>query len=205
MSPSETLITLTEPVEHWLEPIRGSRFVGWAAPVGDEAAAAAHLDAARRRWSDARHHCWAWRLLDGRARSSDDGEPGGSAGRPILAQVEGHGLHGVCVVVSRWFGGTKLGVGGLIRAYGGCAGKTLDRGSLLELVPTVELLVAHAWDDTGAVQGVLGALGLAPVSADYGAEARLRLQVPAHEAEALLEALRDATSGRVAVERLDGG
>lgn len=87
--------TLATRVEHQPALVKGSRFLGLAAPVADEAAAAALVAEARRRWPDATHHCWAWRLADGTARSSDDGEPGGSAGRPILAQIEGHGLHGV--------------------------------------------------------------------------------------------------------------
>ena len=201
MSPPAFQRTLREPVEHWIDPIKGSRFVGLAAPVADEAAAEALIHEARTRWPDARHHCWAWRLRDDRTRSSDDGEPGGSAGRPILSMIEGHELHGVCVVVVRWFGGVKLGVGGLIRAYGGCAGKTLDRGELVTLIPTVDLRVDHAWEDSGPVQAVLGARGVVPVSADYGARANLLLRVQAHQAEDLKQVLVDGTGGRV---RLDG-
>jgi len=188
--------TLAASVEYHLDPIKGSRFIGLAAPVHGHDDIDALLADAASRWSDARHHCWAWRLADGRIRSSDAGEPGGSAGRPILAQIEGHGLHDVAVVVVRYFGGVKLGVGGLVRAYGGCAGKTLDRGDVVEVVPELPLVVEHDYADTGAVQVVLGGHGLAPVSTDWGARVRLHLSVPFDRIDAVRAALADATSGR---------
>ncbi|MCB9743665.1 MAG: YigZ family protein [Alphaproteobacteria bacterium] len=192
--------TLSAPVEHWIEPIKGSRFVGLAAPVSDAEQASLLVDEARARWPDASHHCWAYRLADGEGRSSDAGEPGGSAGRPILAQIDGHALMDCCVVVARWFGGTKLGVGGLIRAYGGCAGKTLDRGELVEHVPTRRLQLRHGYPDTGAVQAVLAGFGLEPSAQDYGAEVQVTLEVPEAQAPSLLAALRDATAGRARLE-----
>lgn len=193
--------TLAEPVEHHLDPIKGSRFIGLASPVCDEAEALALVEVARQRWPDARHHCWAFQLADGRGRSSDDGEPGGSAGRPILAMIEGHALADVAVVVTRYFGGTKLGVGGLIRAYGGCAGQTLDRGHVVRRTPTVDLLVAHAYADTGAVAAVLGARGLEPVDAEWTQAVRLRLRLDFDRVDDVAAALRDATSGRVELSR----
>ncbi len=191
--------TLAAPVEHRLDPIKGSRFVGFATRTAAPDLAAAALRDVRQRWSDARHHCWAWRLADGRFRSSDDGEPGGSAGRPILAQIEGHGLHDVIVVVTRWFGGTKLGVGGLIRAYGGCAGRTLDRGALVEVVSTVSIAVRIAYADIGAVQAVLGARGLTPGDTDWGEAVCMQVPVPYDQVEAVTTALADATRGRAVV------
>ncbi|MCB9780242.1 MAG: YigZ family protein [Alphaproteobacteria bacterium] len=193
--------TLAAPVEHAIDPIKGSRFIGLAAPAADEAAVDALLEDARQRWPDARHHCWAWRLADGRTRSSDAGEPGGSAGRPILAQIEGHDLCDVVVVVVRWFGGVKLGVGGLIRAYGGCAGKTLDQGEVVTVVPRVRLRVVHDYDDTGAVQAVLGSRGLAPTDSEWGARATLTLAVPYDQVDGVLAELRDATSGRAVLQQ----
>ena len=108
-----------------------------------EEAAFKALKEVQLEFSDARHHCWAFLLHEGeRSRSSDDGEPGGSAGRPILAQLVGHELSDLMVVVTRYFGGTKLGVGGLIRAYGGCAGKGLDQAARVEVVETEDLVEA---------------------------------------------------------------
>lgn len=103
------------------QDVRKSRFLAIAEPV--DAADAAMAFFARASTADATHNCWAYKI-GANYRFNDDGEPGGSAGRPILAAIEGQGLDHVAVVVTRWFGGIKLGVGGLVRAYGGCARKT---------------------------------------------------------------------------------
>ncbi|NOY24858.1 MAG: YigZ family protein [Oligoflexia bacterium] len=197
MSKAGPYRTLASRIEHQPDPVKGSRFIGLAAPVSTEEQAASLLDEARQRWPDTTHHCWAWRLVDERARSSDAGEPGGSAGRPILAMIDGHRLHGVAVVVTRWFGGTKLGIGGLIRAYGGCAGQTLDRGQIVARVPTTDLWVEHEYPDTGAVQAVLGSKGIAPRDTSWGVRVRMRLCVPTDQTQDLVDALRNATSGRI--------
>ncbi len=192
--------TLSAPSEFEDDPVKGSRFVARVAPAADEPSALAEVAEARRRWPDASHHCWAYRLRSGGHRSADDGEPGGSAGRPILAQIEGHDVHDVVVVVARWFGGTKLGVGGLIRAYGGCAGRALDRAPFVEVVPTVRLLVEHAYDDTGSVQAVVAARGLAVVDTAWAEAVRLRLEVPEPDRADVERALADATRGRATVK-----
>ncbi len=163
-------------------------------------AAADVLDGARRRWPDASHHAWAWRLRDGQHRAHDAGEPGGSAGRPILARIDGKELADVVVVVARWFGGTKLGVGGLIRAYGGCAGRTLDRARIVEVVPTVELRITHAYDDTGPVQAVIGSLGLDVVGTRWEQEVVTTVRTRQVDCDAVIDALLTRTSGRVKVD-----
>ena len=159
----------------------------------------AALDAVRAEWPGATHHCWAYRLMDGRTRSADDGEPGGSAGRPILARIEGKDLHGVLVVVTRWYGGTKLGVGGLIRAYGGCAGVALDRAAVVEIPRTVPRRLTFDYADTAAVRQALAEVGLAASAEDYGAQVTLLLDVPEAEVSAVEQALRDGTAGRATV------
>lgn len=178
-------------------PVKGSRFLASVGPAHTEAQAAAFVSEVEAEYRDATHHCWAWRLHDGRFRSSDAGEPGGSAGRPILAQIEGRGLSDVVVVVSRWFGGTKLGVGGLIRAYGGAAGMALDRARVVEVDETTPLVVEHAYDDTGSVEAVVRAEGLDVLSADYGEVVRLTLSVPLDGLDRVRRLLCDRTSGRV--------
>ena len=100
-------------------PSKGSRFIGHAAPIQSAEQAMAYVETIRERYPDASHHCFAWRTQTGDRgwRASDDGEPGGTAGRPILARIDGAELVGVVVVVVRYYGGTNLGKGGLIRAY----------------------------------------------------------------------------------------
>jgi uncharacterized YigZ family protein len=113
---------------------RGSRFLGFAYPAGEEGEALERLEALRRDHFKARHHCFAWRLgPDGsRFRANDDGEPSGTAGRPILAQIDQLGLTDVVVVVVRYFGGTLLGTSGLIQAYREAAAQALRQATVLE-------------------------------------------------------------------------
>ena len=109
--------TLLEPVE-LRHKIERSEFLGLAFPLATEVAFFEELVRAQKKWFDATHHCWAFRLFDQeRTRSSDAGEPSGTAGRPILAAIEGAGFHDAGVIVVRWYGGVKLGTGGLSRAY----------------------------------------------------------------------------------------
>ena len=107
------------------QKIERSDFLAIAVPVAAEEDLFAELARLQKRYFDATHHCWAFRLFDGRARSSDAGEPSGTAGKPIAMAIEGAGLHDVGVIVIRWFGGIKLGTGGLARAYGDTAAGAL--------------------------------------------------------------------------------
>ena len=134
------------------EEIKKSRFLAFAVRVADPEAALEKVAEIAR--SDATHNCWAYRIGD-EYRFSDDGEPGGSAGRPILAAIDGHGLDQVLVVVTRYFGGTKLGVGGLVRAYGGTASKCLDKANLLVLTPRCLATVEIPFSDISSVHNIL--------------------------------------------------
>ena len=128
MPVSESYQTVRASSVYQGDPVKGSKFIAVVYPLQSEMELTDRLENVRGQYPDANHHCWAFRVRENeRSRSSDDGEPGGSAGRPILAQIVGHDVYDVLVVVIRYFGGTKLGVGGLIRAYGGAAGRALDR------------------------------------------------------------------------------
>ncbi|KAA8731400.1 YigZ family protein [Acinetobacter qingfengensis] len=115
------------------EEIKKSRFQGIATPVQSEKDVKDFL--LQYKNSTTTHQCWAWKIGHD-VRFNDDGEPSGTAGRPILATIEGNELTNVLVLVNRWFGGVKLGTGGLVRAYGGCAGQTLLLAEKIELIPT---------------------------------------------------------------------
>ena len=185
-----------------LPKIKGSRFLAHVAPVADAEAALAHVQAVRKRHHTSRHVCWAYRLGDdgSETRSSDDGEPSGSAGRPILAAIEGADLTWTCVTVTRWFGGTKLGVGGLVRAYGGAAAAALAEVEVRVVVPTVTVVVRAPYDLMGTLEAFMAREGLVPASADYAAEVTLRFEVPVAEAGGLVERLREASHGRLVAE-----
>lgn len=190
---------MKRPLERFVwraEPIKGSRFEAWVAPATTAEEALEVLEHVRATEPNATHHCWAFHLADGTTRSSDDGEPGGSAGRPILAQIEGHEVTDAMVVVVRWYGGTKLGVGGLIRAYGGTAGKALDRAPLEVVRATASLRFRYTYDDTTAVETALAGFD-AEVERTWAAAVEAVATVDADRIEALEAALVERTAGRV--------
>ena len=139
---------------------KGSRFLGLLLPATDERQIAETLEQVRARYPDATHHCWAYRVgWPPRERSSDDGEPSGTAGAPILRVLAGRELSDALVVVVRWFGGTRLGKGGLARAYGGASREVVEvareSGQLAERFPTVVLTIDVPYDRLGAVKRLL--------------------------------------------------
>src|SRR3546814_5515706 len=145
----------------------------------------------------ATHNCWAWRL-DDQYRSSDDGEPAGTAGRPILAAIDGQGFDRVMVVVTRWYGGIKLGAGGLVRAYGGCAAECLRTAAREPLVEYRELQLSYPFAHTGAVHAALAQHGAEKQGERFeAAGAHLHLRLPAAHADALQVQLRDASRDQV--------
>lgn len=184
------------------EPIKNSRFIATAAAVSSEAEAKALLADVTAQMPDANHHCAAWRIANPAIdRALDAGEPSGSAGRPILAQLSGRDLVDVCVVVSRYFGGVKLGVGGLVRAYGGAAAEALDAATIVDRVETTQAVLEHGYEDGPAVQRVLDEHGVDVVQTDYGGAVTRRVAMPSDPAAraAIETALADATAGRVRV------
>lgn len=186
--------TLAAPATHALE-VRHSRFLAHAAPVDAPAAAMAFI--ARASEPEATHNCWAWRIGQ-EYRSSDDGEPAGTGGRPILAAIDGQGCDRVAVVVTRWYGGIKLGAGGLVRAYGGTAAECLRLAERRPLVAMAALELACAFEDLGAVHVALAAHAAEKSGERFEADgAHLSLSLPAARVEALQARLRDATRDRV--------
>lgn len=191
------LDTLAAPVSHAIE-IKHSRFIAHAAPVDDADAAAAFLQQVSV--VDATHNCWAWRIGD-QYRSSDDGEPAGTAGRPILAAIDGQGFDRVAVVVVRWYGGIKLGAGGLVRAYGGCAAECLRAAPRVPLIELATLQLSAPFDALGSVHAALPDAHAVKLEERFDAHGVvLRLQMPADRVDALKMRLRDATRNRVRID-----
>ena len=188
--------TLAAPAAFTLE-VKHSRFLAQAAPVATPADAMPLLE----RLADpaATHNCWAYRV-GGDYRSSDDGEPAGTAGRPILAAIDGQGCDQVLVVVTRWYGGTKLGAGGLVRAYGGAAAECLRGAARLPLVVRCELEVGVGFDDIGTVHAALADFGADKLGERFAPDGvHLRLSLPRDRAGALRAHLRDATRNRATI------
>jgi putative IMPACT (imprinted ancient) family translation regulator len=197
--------TLAGPVEGELRD-RGSRFLARARPVAGRHEAEAFFAAEAQAFRDATHVVPAFRLHDGTAFASDAGEPAGSAGPPLLTAIQGAGLHDVAAVVVRWYGGTNLGVGGLVRAYRGALALALQDAGTREAVPALRLEVRFAYPRTAAVLRAVQAHG--GEQQEHGYEAAgsvLRFLLPAERRTALDEALRDATQGEVSAVELGGG
>lgn len=188
------LYTLDQ-TERFEQEIRKSRFIAIACPVDTEADAKARL--AEVSDPSANHNCWAWRI--GQAyRFSDDGEPSGTAGKPILQAIDGQALDRTLVVVTRWFGGILLGSGGLIRAYGGTAALCLRAAAKTEYVERATLAVSLGFSDLALVKARLAALPglLMDDEAFHESGARLVFRVPAEQAEETSRLVIDLTSGR---------
>ena len=194
-------LTLAAEAHLEVDPIKRSRFIACGAPVSTAEEAMAFVNRVRAEYPDAGHHCFAWRLGAGDAgfRVSDDGEPGGTAGSPILNHIDGAGLRNVVIVVVRYFGGTKLGKGGLIRAYGGTAGALIRDAPIIEVEETSPLHIRCTYGDQGAVQSVLRQYGLTVSDSAYGDAVDLTVHAPIEDGERIELALREATGGRCRV------
>lgn len=171
---------------------RGSRFLAVVGPAIDEGELRQRLDALAAELPDATHHCWAARLgAPPLERSSDAGEPSGTAGVPILQVLRGAELCDVVAVVVRWFGGTKLGKGGLARAYAAATREALATLPIIRKVPTVEVTLELPYDRLGAVKRLIHPPEVELVGEEYGAHVRLRFAVYEARRQALDAALAD--------------
>lgn len=177
--------------------VRGSEFVGHVTHADSVETAEGFVDEIREADTDATHHVPAYRVRADPLREfqSDDGEPGGSAGKPALNVLQQEGLENVAAVVTRYFGGTELGVGGLARAYGRAVKAALDDAGVVEQVPHETFSVAVDYDDSGTVRSLLESAGV-EFEAAYEATVRFEVRVPVGEAATLRDRLRSATSGR---------
>ncbi len=187
--------TLTGISEYTLE-VKHSRFVAQAAPIESPEEALEFL--ARVRHSEASHNCWAYKIGQ-QYRFSDDGEPSGTAGRPILSAIENQGLDGVMVVVTRYYGGIQLGAGGLVRAYGGVAAECLRQAPKREVVPMLRVSLEMPFELVNTVFHLMQ--GTPRLSEEY-TERGLRVVFELEEArlEAFQTQIRDATRGKARVE-----
>lgn len=200
--PDASFRTLARPVEAETT-VRRSRFLARAVPVVDREEAGRFHAAEARAHVNPSHVVPALRLRDGTAWASDAGEPTGSAGAPLLAVLEGAGLADVACVVVRWFGGVKLGVGGLVRAYGDALHAALDGAPTRLATPGARLRVPYEHAHTAAVMRALGVHGARAVEHGYAGERPVvELALPAAQVDAFASAVRDATRGEVTVERL---
>lgn len=192
--------------------VRGSEFIGHVAPADSVEAAEAFVERVREEYDDATHNVPAYRVRgEGsaddstpgggmlREYSNDDGEPSGSAGKPVLNVLCGEALANVVCVVTRYYGGTNLGVGGLARAYSRATKDGIDAAGVAERRPHERARVIVTYDDSGTVRSVLESAAVA-FDATYDERVTFDLETPTADAETLYDRLRSATNGRARIE-----
>ncbi|RLE36476.1 hypothetical protein DRJ24_00455 [Candidatus Acetothermia bacterium] len=181
-----------------------SRFLAFLAPVSSAADIDREQERLRRAYHDATHRPFAYRLLDDKgeiiSRADDDGEPAGSAGVPILRRIEGSELINVMIAVVRYFGGTKLGIGGLARAYSDAAAAAISEARIVERQIESRVSVRFPPELTSAVMGTLHRYGANLEGIEYDRQARAAITIMRSRAEGFIAALRDATGGRAEVK-----
>ncbi|MEJ8812102.1 YigZ family protein [Variovorax ureilyticus] len=188
--------TLAAPVHSELI-IRKSRFIGCVQPVADRAAAHSVVASLRSEHPGAAHVCWAL-MAGGQSAANDDGEPGGTAGRPMLEVLRHHELERVLATVVRYFGGVKLGAGGLVRAYTDSVAQALAGAALIPLVRQRALHCAVPYALEGLVRREIASVGAALIDVRHGSMVRFSFSLPEPSADAFMTRLDDATQGRAA-------
>lgn len=203
-SAADSYLVLDQPGRAEIK-VKGSRFIGEALPVESVEEAEAALQAIRKREYDATHHCSAWRIDPaGREfRYSDDGEPSNSAGMPIFRQIEGRELSGSIVVVTRYYGGTKLGTGGLIRAYGEAASLALDSARIREVIPRSRLTMRFSYEDTSPAMHLIGQYDTVIADTRYSEETEIDVDVRVGDVASFSAAFVEALSGRGSISAAD--
>lgn len=178
--------------------IQKSKFYAYTAHVEDEAAAREFVQSIKKKHFDARHNCSAWVLgIDSsQQKSNDDGEPGGTAGNPILEAIKQHGLTNVVVVVTRYFGGIKLGAGGLIRAYNHTASIGLEATPQLEVRPFCPIAAEIDYTLLGTVENWIRSNNIRTEETEYTDKVTVNLLVEPENQEATIKQLTDLTAGR---------
>jgi len=182
---------------------RKSVFIGEAMPVSSEVDALAFIESVRKKYSDARHHVYAYVLRDNSiARFTDDHEPQGTAGMPILDVIRKKGLTDIVIVVTRYFGGTLLGTGGLVRAYTSAAAGAIENAEIVTYDVYSELAVTVGYSDYGKLATKLSELSFFVEDTDFSESVCVIGKIPKRDLEALYSVVTELTSGRAEYELL---
>lgn len=179
-----------------------SRFIATAAPVRSEEEALQIIEQIRKKYWDARHNCYAY-VIGERGeleRFSDDGEPGGTAGKPILEVIKGEELRNTLIVVTRYFGGTLLGTGGLVRAYSAAAKVGIASSVIITRIPGIKLHITTEYTGLGKIQYILGQRGITTLDSVYTDKVELEVLTAEAEAEAVKAELTEGTNGQAIIE-----
>ena len=179
-----------------------ARFIATLAPVKSEEEAQAFIEQIKKQYWDARHNCTAFTIGSRHqlTRCSDDGEPAGTAGRPMLDVLLGEEIRNVCAVVTRYFGGTLLGTGGLVRAYSGAVKEGLAHCTVVTKRLAKELAVTTDYSGVGKIQYLAAQSGMTTLDSQYGADVTFSFLVPTGQADSFMALLTEGTNGRCAME-----
>lgn len=192
------MYSLARPANSTLE-IRKSRFIACVEPIVDRAAAQARVNELRMQHPGCAHVCWAL-LAGGHSAAVDDGEPSGTAGRPMLEVLRHQELDGVLASVVRYFGGIKLGAGGLVRAYTDAVAQALLQAEKIEYIPNQTLYCELAYAHEGIARNLIAELGGELLAVSHGQAVRLQLRLPVTAADTLQEQLLSVTRGELSWE-----
>ena len=182
-----------------------SRFIAHVEPVTSEEEALKFIASMKKQYYDARHNCYAFVIGDNGelTRCSDDGEPSGTAGRPILEVLTGEGITNVVCVVTRYFGGTLLGTGGLVRAYQASTKEGLNNSVIIDKTPGIILSISCDYGEVGRLQYHFANKSIRVVSSDYGAQVTFKIVVELPAYESTKKDLTELTSGKAIIDTLD--
>lgn len=199
MENDDSYKTITTKGDHEIK-IKGSRFIGRARPCQTEQEAEDRIAALRKKFYNATHNCFAYRVgleKNKKFKYSDDGEPSGTAGKPIYDIIEGRDLTNILVVVTRYFGGTKLGTGGLVRAYGEAAAESIKAAGVAEKLITTPLVMTVEFPDYNLVERIIRQMGGNIVGAEFEEKIGIKAEIRVSMAGKLRDDLIEATSGRI--------
>ena len=186
--------------------VKGSKFLANAAPVAEKGEAEMYIFTISARFKDATHNCFAYKIGMGDQaifRFSDDGEPSGTAGRPILQAIETKKMTNVALVVTRYFGGTKLGTGGLIRAYNSAALQALIKAKIVAKYPQIILRLIFPYEHTNATQHLIKKFGATILENQFDEQTVYRVQLKSSDEMDFRNELQNATSGKVMIEKVN--
>ncbi len=179
-----------------------SRFIAEIKPVSSEEEAVAFIKEQKSKYWDARHNVYAYRLLNGECRYSDDGEPHGTAGKPILDIIAGHQLSNVCMVVTRYFGGILLGTGGLVRAYSEAARNSIDNATIAEMALIEELSINCDYQQYNRLLPFFAQFDINVTDTVFGEDITVNFALSSDKYEVFISNLTDFFAGKISVKKV---
>lgn len=198
----KSFLTIPKQVFFLETVVNKSRFLAYALGVENPEEANDFLTTIRKKHYDATHNCYAY-IIGNSIKFSDDGEPSGTAGKPILNVLQQKGFADIIVVVTRYFGGIKLGAGGLVRAYGGAAADLLATVPTLKFLKCVDVEVSVAYNALRAVVSVASKFAI-KYTTDFDSKIRVNITVKAEDVDTLFKAIENTTNGKAEIQIGDG-